>query len=422
MARQPDHVQPKEAEVLYKEYLIKQLGDAKNVWFKEHCEEEEMRCRYDPVRIEESLKGREAEAKESVSEFINPNEDGKPQVDSTKPEEMEVGNQSSPSSASTVVGKIPDMAWQPERLRKDAVVLHKLITKLDQEKNIQKNPLFGDPEKWQLKDEDKVGMFGKMQQYVWKVHGVDYYQGKELSFADFKARHETAYWRKGPNPYENGTTTTTTTEEGGKDKDAAAMETEDQSSDKDKKKSDQVGAFEGTSTEAQEFFNKLEIQWELRILEGDQAFKLLGKARIEQDSNGFVRDNVQTIDGNKFMCKLCTKLFKGKDFVEKHIKVKHAEIVEQFKAEIVQKIYADNFLNDKTFTKHEKEYQDLMNMKNQAATVPIMGADGQQMGHFIPLHMADAANNRQTPKKGSYTDLDRPKQAETRTVLDYGDI
>ena len=185
----------------------------------------------------------------------------------------------------------------------------------------------------------------------------------------------------------------------------------------------QLGEFEGTSSEAQEFFNKLEIKWELRILEGDQAFKLLGKARIEQESSAFVGDNVQTIDGNKFMCKLCTKLFKGKDFVEKHIKVKHAEIVEQFKAEVVQKVYADNFLNDKTFTKHEKEYQDLMNTKNQAATVPIMGADGQQMGHFIPLNMVGGAINRQTPKKSSYTDLDRPKQqSETRTVLDYGDI
>ena len=38
----PDTPTNKAFSTLYKEYLIKQLGNAKNVWFKEHSESEEM--------------------------------------------------------------------------------------------------------------------------------------------------------------------------------------------------------------------------------------------------------------------------------------------------------------------------------------------------------------------------------------------
>ena len=70
MATTADHVQPKEAEVMYKEYMINELGDAKKVWFTEHHDSEELRSKYDPVRLEEALKRREGEAKASVSEFL----------------------------------------------------------------------------------------------------------------------------------------------------------------------------------------------------------------------------------------------------------------------------------------------------------------------------------------------------------------
>ncbi|QDZ21306.1 C2H2-type domain-containing protein [Chloropicon primus] len=360
MARQPDNVRPKEAEVMYKAYLIKQLGNSKSVWFKEHCETEEMRSKYDPVRIEEALKAREAEAKSSAGEFL--------------------GMSPSDAGDETMVGEDQTLehsraAWVPARASKDFNLLYKLLTKLDEEKNIQKNPVFGDigtaDEAEALAEDAKNGMLDKLLQYAWKVHGLDYYGAKELGFNEFKVRKDGTYTRRGPKP-------------------------------------DDLGGAEQELEGAGKFFKDLELKWDTRVFEGDQAFKLVGKERLEKEIAQYTETQVQCIDGNKFMCKLCTKLFKGSDFTRKHISNKHSEILEQIRGKILQDIYEENFLSDETFTEHEKEYKELQASLDAGQTFASPGLEAV----------------RQPPRphqRRAYFDLDQPKQ-ESRSVLDYGDI
>ena len=356
MARQPDNVRPKEAEVMYKEYLFNMLGNAKNVWFKEHSETEEMRSKYDPIRIEESLKVREAEAKASVGEFMSIS-----------------GSAAALQEASTGAPgpdvKHPEVAWHPDREAKDLELLKKLVSKLDQEKNIQKNPLFGETDP----AIDSSLMVDAMLLYLWKVHGVDYFGCKELRFNDFRLRKDGGYTGRGAKP--------------------EAL--------------DPRGTEEG-----EKFFKDLELKWDTRVFEGDQAFKLVGKEKLEAETCEYVDSQVQCIDGNKFMCKLCTKLFKGADFTKKHISNKHGEIVDQIKAKIVQKIYLDNFLADETFTEHEREYKELQ--ASLEGGQPAMLSPGAEARRNLPRPPT-------RPSRRAYTDLDQPKQ-ESRSVLDYGDI
>ena len=360
MARQPDNVRPKEAEVMYKEYLIKQLGNAKNVWFKEHSESEEMRQRYDPVRIEEALKVREAEAKASVGEFVGAS--GSDQA--AEGEGME---------AQTRLCKYPEAAWAEGRTSKDLKLLHKLVTTLDAEKNIQKNPLFGDMGSLEeVKGAQGDSLLDKLLSYAWRVHGVDYYAGEELGFNRFRERKDSRQQSRGPKPTEAG---------------ASAV-----------------------SDEAAQYFRDLEIRWDTRVFEGDRAFKLVGKEKLEGELSSYVDSQVQQIDGNKFMCKLCTKLFKGSDFTKKHISNKHAELVEQVKAKTVQKIYMDNFLADETFKEHEEEVKALQDSMGEDVSAAALTSREPRA----------APTPARTPRR-SYFDLDQPKQ-ETRSVLDYGDI
>ncbi len=374
MATTADHVQPKEAEVMYKEYMINELGDAKKVWFTEHHDSEELRSKYDPVRLEEALKRREGEAKASVSEFLEGRTAG---MDFSVPD-----SSTAPAGAPSERVKIPKEAWSSEREEKDAAILYKLISKVDQEKNIQKNPLFGGSDAMQHGDDNKpkAEMLDKLLSYAWKVHGIDYYAGVELSLNDFGKRKGGDYSRRGPKPEGDDIAT---------------------------------GSDDMDTGDASDFFKNLEMKWELRVIEGDQVYKLLGKEEIDNEAENFVKENIQCIDGSKFMCKLCTKLFKGEDYTRKHILNKHGEVIEQVKCKTIEKRYKENFLSDETFKEHEKEYKELMAMRTLAAA-PTLVSDGR--GNFVPLQQQVAVK----PQR-KYTDLDRPKQ-ETRTVLDYGDI
>jgi hypothetical protein len=44
--------------------------------------------------------------------------------------------------------------------------------------------------------------------------------------------------------------------------------------------------------------------------------------------------------GVKFRCKLCGKLFKGQEFVRKHINLKHNDKLEEVRAEVGKLLYS----------------------------------------------------------------------------------
>ena len=354
---------------MYKEYLIRQLGNAKNVWFEEHHDKDEMKNRYHPTHIEETLKKRQQEARQSASAFVP---FGGAAGGEASDAEMTPAGEGKDQGA---VVKFPKAAWSAEQTDRDVAILFKLIGKMDQEKGISKNPLFEDGDPSSKSGDEKNQVLEKMLEYAWKVHGVDYYAGKEVAFFEFDQRKEGTHTRRGPRPDAEA---------------SGAME-------------------EGDSEEEKQFFKNLEIKWELRVIEGDKATKLIGKDKIEEDIEDHVKTQVKCIDDTKFMCVICTKLFKGKDFVVKHILNKHDQIIQDIRCQKVHQKYKDNFLSDRTFTDHEKEYQDLKASMDQA------GASGR--GVDRPL-----APEPEPPRPvRRYNDLDQPKVGK-REVLDYGDL
>ena len=74
---------------------------------------------------------------------------------------------------------------------------------------------------------------------------------------------------------------------------------------------------------------KLEVRVELRInrpLEGtDPSFVKLGGKSLERVVDTFLSDYVKKETDAKHRCTVCQKLFKGDEFVKKHLKTKHPE-------------------------------------------------------------------------------------------------
>lgn len=59
------------------------------------------------------------------------------------------------------------------------------------------------------------------------------------------------------------------------------------------------------------------------------------------------RKTVEVVKGNKYKCKICEKLFKGPEFVHKHIANKHNQVLdEKFNKVRFSELLKENYLND----------------------------------------------------------------------------
>ena len=90
----------------------------------------------------------------------------------------------------------------------------------------------------------------------------------------------------------------------------------------------------------------------------------------------------------------------------------------------------DNFLEDKTFTEHEDEFKDVLDLQNngrqprepQRSHEMMMG--GRPEGGMSMYGPGPARDPRGSGTGKAYVDLDAPKsnQEGGRAVLDYGDL
>jgi hypothetical protein len=76
------------------------------------------------------------------------------------------------------------------------------------------------------------------------------------------------------------------------------------------------------------------IETRLRVVLDEELSKKLGKKDPQADVEKFVQSNVVKVEEGKFKCGLCTKLFKGSDFVTKHVRTKHEDKVLEIENEV----------------------------------------------------------------------------------------
>ena len=102
-------------------------------------------------------------------------------------------------------------------------------------------------------------------------------------------------------------------------------------------------------------------------------------------------------EGQAVRCKVCKKLFRGAEFIRKHLRIKHADKVEEVVNKRIKKLTLDNYLKDP---------EKIVNPINSEAS---RTAKPRRFG-------------RRPPTSGAYEDLDDAGAKSKRKVIDYSDL
>ncbi|CAI5464464.1 unnamed protein product [Closterium sp. Yama58-4] len=159
-----------------------------------------------------------------------------------------------------------------------------------------------------------VGLLDAVLTYLWRVHGADYYGGTELRGLPKGLRHVRA------NEGEEG-------------------------------KGDGAGGGDGGEG-FEAWARRVDEVWRVRVgAEGeDPVVALVGKARVEARMGAAMEGMVRKIKDDKYGWKYgcsapgCSKLFHGPEFVVKHLKLKHPDLVAEQTNRIKEDVYEDNYM------------------------------------------------------------------------------
>eukprot|EP01018_Ginkgo_biloba_P028537 Gb_07577 [translate_table: standard] len=218
--------------------------------------------------------------------------------------------------------KAPLVCSEPRRVLKDIDQGFALIRKLDTEKGIEENILVTS-EQDKMDGELRVSMgptvtvrgantvkgledlelLDVLITYLWRVHAIDYYGMIELKEFPKGLRHIRV---EGKNNIEE------------------------------------------QSTKSAEWEKKLDMTWQIRLQGEDPLELLLAKEKLEIAATEALDPYIRKIRDEKYGCgaKGCTKLFHAPEFVRKHLRLKHAELVADSISKAREEIYYQNYMND----------------------------------------------------------------------------
>lgn len=376
----PDDVTPAAAEQLYEEYKVKFYGSRRRVYWEEHKDEDELRNQYDPRRLQAACETRNEEARAASVEFAQSKLDGDATGNGAGNDmDMDVGGTTeAPAHA-------PAIAGTEARIAQDVNLTLQLATKLDEEKGIVENRILG-PEL----TTEPTERLDLLLDYLWQVHGVDYYASKELLATEYGTRKTRARMVR---PSMTASS---------------------------------AGELPTSSSEDESWAQALTEHWQSRA-DGTRAGPTESRIqaeRVEKEVEAFVEAQIIKIEEGKYGCKLSQKLFIGPDFVKKHVRVKHAGVVEEFRNKLLDDVYRENYL-ESTRDEVPKDAGagpplpfGVPSMGGPAMMVPPVGfpgPGGAPMGMQGPVGIPALDRVRQR-----YVDLDTT--VPDRPVLDYGDL
>ncbi|XP_074303079.1 serrate RNA effector molecule-like [Silene latifolia] len=338
-----DDVLPSEAERRYQEYKSEYISTQKRTYFEAHKDEEWLRNKYHPTNLLTVIERRNELARKVAKDFLldlhsgsldlgpgaNANKSGQTSEpnsdDETDGKRRRHGRFPAKNADLSAAPKAPTISSEPKRIQIDIELAQALVTKLDTEKGIEDNILSKDDTDKMNRERSHSGSIGPviiirgltsvkglegtelldtLLTYLWRVHGVDYYGMIE------------------------------TTEPKG----LRHVRGEGKNSD--------------VSSQAVEWEKKLDSRWQDRMHSLDPLESMTAKEKIDAAAaealDPFVRKIRDEKYGWKYGCgaKGCTKLFHASEFVQKHLKLKHPELVMELTSKVREDIYFQNYMTD----------------------------------------------------------------------------
>eukprot|EP00879_Flechtneria_rotunda_P006667 GHRR01007007.1.p1 GENE.GHRR01007007.1~~GHRR01007007.1.p1 ORF type:complete len:333 (+),score=154.33 GHRR01007007.1:449-1447(+) len=263
LERVPDNVSPAEAQQLYDAYLTQHFGDGLRAKFEQEKNNDSVRATFHPAAFEESLARHREDAATQAAVLAMEIREGK--YDPIRPDFNQglldsATEQAEDGAAAPAVPKEgPACLWKPDRVAHDYKVAKRLVCVIDHQRglNLSDNPLLPQvaapaaegeaqdaaedgkaaadgataaeasadgaeaqaeaPFRTMLSEveseqvlvdeedalQDKLGHLDLLLTWLWRVHGIDYYGGKELLLlTEYSERSSHARTIRGPRPEE----------------------------------------------------------------------------------------------------------------------------------------------------------------------------------------------------------------------------
>ncbi|KAJ0965599.1 hypothetical protein J5N97_026737 [Dioscorea zingiberensis] len=345
-----DDILPAEAERRYEEYRSEYITTQKRAYFDAHKEEDWLKDKYHPTNLVAVIERRNEQARAAAKEFLldlqsgnldlgpgliasTPNKSGHGS-DVNSEDEADAGGKRrrhgrGPAKENDLLSAAPKahpISSEPRRIQVDIDQAQALVRKLDAEKGIEDNVLSSsDRDKFDVekshagsmgpiiiirglttvKGLEGIELLDTLITYLWRIHGIDYYGMSETSEAK-GLRHVRA---------DNKT-------------------------------------YDGYDKSGGEWEKKLDSHWQGRLHGQDPLEVMTAKEKIDAAAVEILDPYVRKIRDEKYGWKYgcgakgCTKLFHAGEFVHKHLKLKHPELVSELTSKVREDLYFQNYMND----------------------------------------------------------------------------
>ncbi|KAL2337335.1 hypothetical protein Fmac_011781 [Flemingia macrophylla] len=342
-----DDVLPAEAERRYQEYKSEYISTQKRAYFNAHKDEEWLKDKYHPTNLLTVIERRNENARQLAKDFLLDLQSGtldlNPSMNSSS---SKSGQASEPNSEEetdagtkrrrhgrgpnkdndfSAAPKAHPISSEPRRIQSDIQQAQAVVRKLDMEKGIEDNILCTSDHN---KNDDKghsgsvgpiiiirgltsvkglegVELLDTLITYLWRIHGIDYYGMIETNEAK-GFRHVRP----------------------------------------------EGAGHEETNKSGSEWEKKLDLFWQGRLNGQDPLEVMASKEKIDAAAADVLDPYVRKIRDEKYGWKYgcgakgCTKLFHAAEFVHKHLKLKHPELVMELTSKLREDLYFQNYMND----------------------------------------------------------------------------
>ncbi|PWA48226.1 serrate RNA effector molecule [Artemisia annua] len=325
-----DDVLPSEAERRYQEYKSEYISTQKRAYFDAHKGEDWLKDKYHPTNLIAVIERRNDLARKLAKEFLLDLQSGSLDFNPNSEDEVDAGGKrryhgrgpTKDSDPFPAAPKAHPVCSESRRIQIDIEQAQALVKKLDQEKGVEDNILSrADNERTNrdkshggssnpvviirgltsVKGLEGVELLDTLITYLWRIHGLDYYGLVERSEAK-GYRH--------------------------------------------------VRVDGKTSDDSSEWEKKFDSRWQERLNGQDPLEIMTAKEKIDATASESLDPYVRKIRDEKYGWKYgcgakgCTKLFHASEFVQKHLKLKHPELVMELTAKLREDLYFQNYMND----------------------------------------------------------------------------
>ncbi|TVU05046.1 hypothetical protein EJB05_48194 [Eragrostis curvula] len=294
-----DDISPVEAQSRYEEYKSEYIRTQKKAYFDLHKNEDWLKNKYHPTNLESVIERRNELARTTANEFFldlqNGSLDTGPGL--TGSVVSKSGNNSS-VTANDLVLRLVEFELTLNRLKLSFGIENNVLSATDNDKS--EPPIVIIRGSSTVKGLEGVELLDTLVTYLWRIHGVDYYGMSETNEPK-GLRHVRADAR----------------------------------------------TYNGASSNATEWENKLDSFWRDRIEGQDPQRRRLMQLLLDV-LDPYVRKIRDEKYGWKYGCgaKGCTKLFHAPEFVQKHLKLKHTDVVVELTSKVREDVYFENYMND----------------------------------------------------------------------------